>query len=461
MSFGEQLNKYIQILNCNSKDISRVSGLSPAIISRYLNGKRTPKLNSTYFSRIVDAIYSISIQKKVNLKKENIYNELASSISTAEINYDIFISNFNTLLIELKFNLSDLATSIGYDTSFISRIKNKDRKPADLESFIDKLCEYVVENYKNENDLQTVAAVIKCSTVDLKDESSYKKIFINWITSYRESKNGIIKDFLTSLDNFNLNDYIGTDFSKVKVPTSPVIFKSSKTLFGSEGRKQAEGEFLKTTLLSKSKESIFFYNDFPISEAGKDEDFKKKWILAITMLLKKGLHLNIVHNINRPIDEMLLGLQSWIPVYMTGSISPFYFKNPPSNLFNVAHCTSGSVALSSECINNNEHESRFYITTKKDELVYEKKKSEYLLSIAKPLMEIYKEADAKRYNEFIGTFKNDKIETIEESTFKNIDFSINKGKWVIINKKNSPEMHFVIFHEKLRKPIENFILEEQ
>ena len=63
MNFGEQLNTYMYLLNCNSKDISTVSGLSPTIISRYLNGKRTPKLNSTYFAKIVESIYTISMEK--------------------------------------------------------------------------------------------------------------------------------------------------------------------------------------------------------------------------------------------------------------------------------------------------------------------------------------------------------------------------------------------------------------
>lgn len=87
-----------------------------------------------------------------------------------------------------------------------------------------------------------------------------------------------------------MNDYIGTDFNKVKVPTSPVILRNSKTFYGTEVRKQAEGEFLKTTLLSKLKEPIFFYSDLPITKAGQDEEFKQRWVLAMTMLLKKGLH---------------------------------------------------------------------------------------------------------------------------------------------------------------------------
>ena len=56
---------------------------------------------------------------------------------------------------------------------------------------------------------------------------------------------------------------------------------------------------------------------------------------------------------------------------MTGSITPYYFKTPPSNFFVGSHCTSGSVALFSECIKYNEKKSKFYLTTKKEEVEFE------------------------------------------------------------------------------------------
>ena len=48
-------------------------------------------------------------------------------------------------------------------------------------------------------------------------------------------------------------------------------------------------------------------------DMAKDMDFNRKWMFAIAMSLKKGLHLNIIHNIDRPFHEMMLGLESWIP----------------------------------------------------------------------------------------------------------------------------------------------------
>lgn len=462
MDFNKELVNYMKILKCSTKDICNASGISYSLINRYINGKRTPKDDGKNFDKLVEAIYQISLQKNINLTKDSIYNTLKKALTgnTFHIDFNMLIDNINKLQEKLSITTVDLSRAIGYDSSFVSRIKNKERKPANIENFIDKIRTYIIfvisQNGQKKNDLVNL---LNCSEDDLQDINNFKEIFSEWLCSkHIDSRPDDIQNFLTKLDTFNLNDYIRTDFDKVKVTTVPTIIKSSKSFFGIEGRKKAESQFLITTLLSKSDEPIFFYNDLPIAQAGEDENFKKSYVLAMTKLLKKGLHLNMVHNLNRPINELLLGLENWIPMYMTGSISPYYFKNPPSNFFQVCHYTSGSVALNSECIKYNEKKSKFYLTTKKDEVEFEKEKSKYMLSKATPLMKIYKEQDKSSFDEFMDKYKDKNIRKIKKDIFNNIDFYINEDKWIIINKEKAPEIHFVIYHEKLVNAIQTFLL---
>ena len=77
-------------------------------------------------------------------------------------------------------------------------------------------------------------------------------------------------------------------------------------------------------------------SDMPMEDMAEDISFGKKWMFGIAMCLKKGLHLNIIHNLDRPFNEMMLGLESWIPIYMTGSVSPYYLKNYNNNFYNRA-----------------------------------------------------------------------------------------------------------------------------
>ena len=462
MKFSDELNNYLKILNISTKELCNESGLSYAIVNRYINNKRTPKINSKYFNNIVDGLYKISLSKNKKLSRDSIYYTLSSSIKfdKYEMDYDSFVKNFNLLQSELEISTIDISKAVGYDASFISRLKNNERKPSNIKGFIDELTKYIFLVIQADDKKLILSKILNCNITELEDINSFKKLFNNWICSsiIDTHQNADIETFLTKLDKFNLNDYINAAFSKVKVPTAPIIFKSNKTFFGISGRKQAEGEFLKTTLLSKSNEPIFFYSDLPLSSAAEDEDFKKKWILAMTMLLKRGLHLNMVHNLNRPIDELLLGLENWIPIYMTGSISPYYFKTPPSNYLQGSICVSGSVCLTSECIKFNEEKSKFNLSTKKDDVEFEKEKAKYLLSKASPLMKIFKEDDENSFKEFMKKEKNKNIKKIKKDVFKNIDFLVNEDKWIMINKETRPQIHFVIYHEKLINSIKTFLL---
>lgn len=50
----------------------------------------------------------------------------------------------------------------------------------------------------------------------------------------------------------------------------------------------AELDFLKATVLSKSKEDVFMCSDMPMEEMSKIEDFPKKWMFGLAMILKKA-----------------------------------------------------------------------------------------------------------------------------------------------------------------------------
>ena len=71
MTFKDKLNSYMNELNCSSRDISKISGISETVISRYKNGKRTPKINSNQFKSLVEAIYNIKKSSRTTINTSN------------------------------------------------------------------------------------------------------------------------------------------------------------------------------------------------------------------------------------------------------------------------------------------------------------------------------------------------------------------------------------------------------
>ncbi|MBR1816009.1 MAG: helix-turn-helix transcriptional regulator [Lachnospiraceae bacterium] len=461
MKFNEELNRYMNELDISANELSRASGLSPDVISRYINGKRTPKADSDYFNSLIEALDKLAVEKGITLDKLRIQKTLEDSIVAQSYSYDyeVFIDNFNFLQEQLGLSNASLGKAMGYDSSYISRVKNKNRRVTDIDDFVDKLAGYIATAYRSNEKLEQIADILECKVTDIDTEDKYISCMKKWFVVRHNNYDGLIGGFLTKVHDFDLSDFTSENISKIKIPTSPVTISKSKTYYGVRGRKASEEDFIRTTLISKSNEDIFFYNDLPMSKDAEDEGFKKRYVTAMAMLLKKGLHMNIVHNIDRPLEEMILGIEGWLPMYMTGAISPYYFPAPPSNMFCTSHMTSGSAALSGECIKGSQERGRFYMTTKKEELSYYKVKSKYLLKKAKPLMVIYTSEDNDKFEEFIEKEDGgeDKLRHITSENFKNMDFIISK-KWIAINKKLAPEIHFVIYNDKLNSAIRAYLL---
>ena len=407
MDFKEVLNKYLKELNCSSKKLSNESGLSESVISRYRSGERTPVKNSEQLNKLTKALFNIAKDNGKNKYTfDKIESDFNSVLTSDDFDYTTFSNNLNTLITSLNINTHEMSKYIVFDASHISRIRYGKAKPSNPVEFSNKICSYILNRYKNPDDINNLMMIIGCKKSDLSNEKIYSTLF-NWLTSEIVPVKNQISDFLHHLDSFNLDDYIKViKFDELKVPSIPFYKTKTKHYYGIEEMKQGELNFFKGTVLSKSKEDIFMCSDMPMEDMAKDIDFGKKWMFAIAMCLKKGHHLNIIHNLDRPFNEMMLGLESWIPIYMTGQISPYYLSNLKNNIYNHLNYVSAAAALSGECINGFHNKGMYYLTTNKNEIEYYKEKSDLLLKKAKPLMEIYRESNIKEYHLFLKKDEN-------------------------------------------------------
>ena len=381
MDFSKKLNEYMEILDCSGKELSVASSIKPPIISGYKNGSRIPKYNSNNFDNLIKGLLIISKEKKVNLNESIIRNTLGNCLKKDNIDFDIFKNNFNTLISTLKINVSDLSKYIGFDSSFLSKVKSGIRKPSNIGEFANKVCKFIINNYQDSNDLLKNL---------IKNDINHENLYM-WLTNNKDlNENFNIDSFVKKLDNFDLNNYIkAIKFDKLLTPTLPKIITKSKYYYGFDGYKEAQLEVLKQSAFFKNKSDIFWYSNMPMIEASKDLKFMKKYMMYLAFILKKGMKLNIVHNLDRPFSELMLGLEGWIPLYMTGQINPYYFKNNFNYLYSIIECVSDSAIMHGECITGNLDTSKILVSTKKDDINYYKENAKHLLKKASPLMYIY------------------------------------------------------------------------
>lgn len=397
MNFQECLNNYIIQIRCNGKELARNSEISETVISRYRKGERAPYADSEYLKKLSDGIIKTAVEKGIrDFKADKVLQTLRESLEDNRDEPAFNSQKLDILLRELDINISRIAAFLHYDPSYLSKIRTGRRNPAHQQQFIEKVCEYVIANYKGEQDRKKVAYLIQCNEDELADSSSYRRKLREWLSSSKPEDVDYVSAFLRKVDSFNLDDYIrAIHFDSFKVPKVPFQLPVSRHYYGLKEMREGELDFLKHTVLSKSMKPLYICSDMPVEDMAADEDFAKKYMFGLAMVLKKGLHIHIIHDVERPMKDMMLGLENWVPLYMTGQISPYYLKGVQNRVYSHLHYCSGQVAMTGDCISGHHDLAHYYLTSRKEEVSISQKNMEFLLKKAHPLMDIYREERKK------------------------------------------------------------------
>lgn len=402
--FHEQLNEYLEELDCTAKELGEVSGVSAATLSRYRSGSRIPDAGTEAFNSICEAIGRIAGQRGIEtLTEETVRESFLRCLDMTAVDKEQLRTNFNLLATALNMNMARLCQQINYDSSTVFRFRNGSRQPAEPEKFAEAVAKYVAENYTEAAEREKLARILQCDACEFVEQEHSADRIKRWLLEPGREKESGVTHFLEQLDQFDLNEYIkAIHFDEWKVPPAiPFRLSTSKSYTGLKNMMEVELDFLKDTVLSKSMDPVIMYSDMPLEEMAKDPEFPKKWMFGMAIMLKKGLHLHQIHNLDRSFEEMMLGLESWIPMYMTGQISPYYLKAGQDQVFLHFLKVSGSVALTGEAIRGYHSEGKYYLARSKDEVAYYRKRAGELLNCASPLMEIYREENAGVFEVFL------------------------------------------------------------
>lgn len=406
MFFTEYLNEIYKKLDCTQSEICNASGLSAPVISRYLSGDREPSYDSEQLKALANGLSKVAALKNIDDKElsyENILNNLNKTIHKKEVLYHSFTENFNNIINSFNINIKDLANAINFDVSYLYRVRSGERHPVDLYNFSKLVSDYIVEGRNNKiNELTKEFLNLteeEVSNIELIKE----KIHLYLIKENPENDDiPEMSSFLEKMEEFDLDEYIKViHFDELKVPSIPFSLPNTKYHYGLSNMRQAELNFLKSTVLGKSMDDVYMASFMPMADMAEDMDFGKKWMFGIAMMIKKGLHLNVIHNLDRPMHELMLGFEAWIPIYMTGQVSPFYIPDYKGDLIRQINYSSGSSALMGECIDGFHDKGRYLVTNNKSDISYFRKKAKALFKKAKPLMDVYTENEHDKFDSFL------------------------------------------------------------
>ena len=401
-AFSALLADYLRELGVSAAALSRASGLSRSVISRYLSGTQLPAADGRSVRKLAEGIASLSRAggdepgRPVYTAREA-EAAMLKVLTGAESDPRHLPENMRILMDILSVSGTDLAAALSFAPSHISRILAGARRPGDLPGFLDMASAYLASRGLPEQ-IPELAAALSEDPGDLPEGPELTAAIRRFLISDGQNESRHVTGFLANLDTFDLNDYIRSiGFNEIKVPTAPFQIPTTKSYRGVSEMMKAEIDFLKAAVLSRSMKDVILYSDMPMEEMAKDPDFPRKWAGGIVLLLRKGLQLHNIHDVHRPFGEMMLGLTNWIPLYMTGQITSYYFPQPTGQTFSHILRSAGTCALAGEAVAGHQGDGRYVVTKQKEDVAYYRQRAEELLSLARPLIRAFPEERARDF----------------------------------------------------------------
>lgn len=395
MGFVDVLKLYLEKTTCTAKELSAASGISTSALSRYRSGKRIPEQEQ--MEKLICGFVQLASENAPELDEATIRNAFSPYIEKPKFDYQVVIKNLNLAIEALNISVSGLSRALRFDSSYLSRIRTGQRKPADLDKFIIETAGYIART----NSPSAIAGLIGRPVKELVPVDRCASKLCSWFSSETIRQRDYLGELLHQLDAFNIETYMSdAHFPEAVQVRKPEILSLPKFYYGFDEMKQGELDFFRTVAHSGAKGTVCMCNSISMEDLTVDVAYMREWMQSIAMMIMKGSDIQMIHDVDRPSDEMMLGLMSWIPLYMTGKVTSFYLPDASNRIYCHTDYVSDTVVLYGECIRGYHNEGKYCLMQSETDLSYYKKRVRRIFSKAKPLMKTYRTEEQDAFYHF-------------------------------------------------------------
>ena len=226
-----------------------------------------------------------------------------------------------------------------------------------------------------------------------------------WLQAEQDAQpQSSIEPFLRKLDTFNLDTYLAA--MQAARAQEEAAGKAGKA--GEEARKntatealytfyagvdgfcQAELDFLAAAATEPAGSSVVMFSDMPMQDKMQAKpEFPARWLAALAVLLRTGHPIDNIHNVGRGLPEMMLGLEAWLPLYMTGMVRPYYLPSQPTGPFAHLVRSSQTAALEGQAVAGAYEHVGCQLFRDEGTVAHFRQSANDLLATAKPLANVY------------------------------------------------------------------------
>ena len=307
-----------------------------------------------------------------------------------------------------------LGKYLTFDASYISRIRNGKRSLPKDRTFIDSLSLFFSEHILNDYQKKVAGEFIAFGKEWPDQPHIAKNLIYSWLSEELQENTNHIGNILSDISSVH-----STEIPPIAIPPSSTVASTDTTqyFYGDEGKRTAVALFLSELGQMEHPPRLLLYSNEEFNWMYEDPKFAQQWAMLLFSYIKKGGKIKIAHTISRASGEMLMALQKWIPVYMTGAVEPYYYPKILDRIFRkTMFIAEGHSAIVAGSVG--EHTDHGMNILLKDPTAIKVLENEFwdFLDLCKPLMQIFNVARKEAFFDVLRDFYKNCENTITVRT---------------------------------------------
>ncbi|MBO4934012.1 MAG: hypothetical protein J5441_02435 [Clostridia bacterium] len=427
--FAERLNTAFETVGASPSDIARSVGCDRSNISRMCKGVRVPKKGAASSRRLVEGLCAFASEKgsapalRVLIgcepeesdayMRQRLTDWLYDGVNTisAKPRKEKRLAPFAQLggRLNAVMELAELSNVrfghlLNLDASYISRFRNGQRSPESNPQMVDDICTVLLKRLTEQNRLAEFAALAEAPEGKPEDEEEAFFLLREWLfDTGRDLNVPAVEKLLENLESFA---------PRMSTPLLPpeelaersVLHTGERIYYGVDGLRSAVLRFLSGAMRERMKE-LCLYSDQNLDWMNGDAEFNARLFSLLLGCLSNGTKITVIHNVDRASGEMFSAIYNWLPLYMSGGITSYYFRRQNQSRFSYTLflCPGYACVEGGGVVGGEELHGIYRYDTDSKILEAHKTGFDAMLATSKPLVKVYGSDSAERIAAMSGS----------------------------------------------------------
>lgn len=350
---------------------------------------------------------------------------------------------------------SVLGRALNFDPSYISRIRSGKRGLPKGQPFLEPASFYFAHAIREDYQKEAAAKELHLATSWPQEEKDAAQLILPWLSGR----------FQTPQDELRMEDVLAAlklSFAETSAPDARYTpgkgnSIATQVFFGNAGKRDAVITFLKDLVQTGRAHTLLLFSDEDMFWLYEDKTFVRTWMLLMRQLIGQGSRIRIIHSIGRSAGDMWEAVRSWMPLYATGAVEPWFCPRLRDGIFKrTEFIAQGHSAVFGSSVPGQTDEPLNMLIRDRDTAEAMQREYEAFLKLCKPLMDIVRPDKAEKLEELQNALQNTPGELLTAES-NGMKILLKRGIASLVVKEDPPYAAFIIKEPRMVAALEQYL----